>query len=283
MEHLTRRIGRFSVLISCLLTLSAASGATVNVASLPALEQALAAVQAGDEIVLADGVYASTWPIPVDCAGKADRPITIAAQSVGGAEIKGAAGFAIGQSAAYVVIRGFRLTHAGGAIALPAGSHHCRITRNVVELANTGKAPYIAVGGDDHEIDHNTLQNKHVEGPMITVQGPGRKELAQRTWIHHNYFYNFKPTANNCAAIQIGLSSRSMHSAGSLVEYNLFVKTAGENEGGVCKKSCDNVYRLLTTNRGFSPCSVCSALAMNFTMLFPLHEPLAQALPLPGH
>jgi poly(beta-D-mannuronate) lyase len=37
-----------------------------------------------------------------------------------------------------------------------------------------------------------------------------------------------------------------MTSAWSIVEHNLFVRTEGENEGGVCNKATDNVYRFNT-------------------------------------
>jgi poly(beta-D-mannuronate) lyase len=85
---------------------------------------------------------------------------------------------------------------------------------------------------------------------MISVQGPGSDKMAKRTWIHHNYFFNFPPKANNCSAIQIGLSGRSMDSSFCLIEYNLFVKTAGENEGAICAKACNNILRFNTFGEG---------------------------------
>jgi poly(beta-D-mannuronate) lyase len=138
-------------------------------------------------------------------------------------------------------------------MVLPAGTRHVRVTRNVFALVNDqvkGERPDVEVSGDDCEVDHNVFRDKSTEGPMVTVQGPGKDGMAQRTWIHHNLFSNFLPTENNCSAIQIGLSWRSMSSAYSLVEHNLFVKCRGENEGAVCNKSCDNVYRYNTFAEG---------------------------------
>ena len=90
----------------------------------------------------------------------------------------------------------------------------------------------MTVSGDDHEIDHNTFQNKNTEGQMLEVQGPRGRAMAQRTWIHHNYFYNFENSRrNNSSALHIGHSSRSLSAAHSVVEHNLFIKTRGENEG----------------------------------------------------
>jgi poly(beta-D-mannuronate) lyase len=90
---------------------------------------------------------------------------------------------------------------------------------------------------------------------MISVQGPGSSEMAQRTWIHHNFFYNFKPTSNNCSSIQVGLSGRSLSPSHTLVEFNLFSETRGENEN-ICNKSCDNIYRYNTFGEGVSELSL---------------------------
>jgi poly(beta-D-mannuronate) lyase len=81
---------------------------------------------------------------------------------------------------------------------------------------------------------------------MIIVHGPSTNLMAQRTWIHLNCFTNFPDThLNNCSAIQIGVSGRSLSPAHSLVESNLFIRCRGENEN-ICNKSCDNVYRFNT-------------------------------------
>jgi poly(beta-D-mannuronate) lyase len=226
--------------------------AAINVSSVEALQKAVADATPGDKIIVADGVYTTTGTISITKTGTKEKPIEIAAQTVGGVEIKGDGGFSLDSPAAYIVIRGFKFTHAPGkgGVSIGVGATHCRITRNVFELTIKGKSPYLTVSGDDNEVDHNTFQNKSTEGQMISVQGPGGNQMAQRTWIHHNYFYNFKNTSNNCAAIQMGLSGRSMSSAFGVVEYNLFIKTAGENEGCVCNKCCDNIYRFNTFGEG---------------------------------
>jgi hypothetical protein len=134
----------------------------------------------------------------------------------------------------------------GGGEWIGAGANHCRYTRNIFELAGTGRGYYLMVSGDDTEIDHNSFQNKFSVGQMIIVHGPGTNLMAQRTWIHQNIFTNFPDThQNNCSAIQIGLSFRSLSPAHSLVESNLFLRCRGENEN-ICNKSCDNIYRFNT-------------------------------------
>jgi poly(beta-D-mannuronate) lyase len=229
----------------------------VNVATIPELRTALANTAPGDRVIVADGEYLNTEPLEITSVGTKARPIEIAAKTVGGVEIRGKAGFTFASPAAYVTLRGFKLTHEAGTLDLPGGTHHCRVTRNLFELKIARKATYVTVEGDDHEIDHNTFQNKKTEGKMLEVAGPSGSAMAKRTWIHHNYFYNFENThRNNSSALHIGSSWRSMSSAHSIVEHNLFSKTRGENEGAICNKSSDNVYRFNTFGPGCTELSL---------------------------
>ena len=234
-----------------------ALAAEVRVASVDELRAAIAAAAPGDKIIVADGAYDVGERIEISRAGAEGQPIEIAAQTVGGVEIKGAAGFTFRPGAAYVQLRGFKLTHAAGAVELPVGTHHCRVTRNVFELQVGDRSTYVTVAGDDHEIDHNTFQNKRTEGQMLFVVGPEAPAMAQRTWIHHNYFFNFENSRrNNSSALHIGHSARSLTGAHSVVEYNLFVQTRGENEGAICNKSGDNIYRFNTIGEGCTELSL---------------------------
>ena len=204
--------------------------------------------------MLANGVYTSTNAIRITQQGTARRPITISAETLGGAEINGTEGFHLEAPAAYIVIKGFKFTHSVGGEEIAAGANHCRYTRCTFQLP--GRGHYLMISGDDAEIDHNTFQNKFTEGQMIIVHGPSTNLMAQRTWIHHNCFTNF-PNAhvNNCSAIQIGVSGRSMASGHSLVESNLFLQCRGENEN-ICNKSGENIYRFNTFGEGCSELSL---------------------------
>jgi poly(beta-D-mannuronate) lyase len=223
------------------------TAAEVRVDSLPALKQAIAAARPGDHIVVADGEYESSGAITIAVAGTGEQPIVITSSTVGGVEIRGEAGFRLERPAAYVVIRGFVFTHKAGEMELEPGVHHCRVTRNIFDLQVRNRARYLSVSGDDNEIDHNIFRNKDTEGQMFHLQGPGSQGMAQRTWIHHNYFHDFRNSRrNNSSALHIGHSGRSMTPAYSVVEHNLFVRTEGENEGAICNKASDNIYRFNT-------------------------------------
>lgn len=217
---------------------------TFRVSSLSSLQSRINSAIPGDLIILTNGVYTSSATITINRQGTAQNPIVISADTIGGAEIRGSASFSVNSPAAWIVIRGFRLTHSIGTVQAQAGTSHCRITRNVFQLTGTGR--YLLVSGDDYEIDHNTFQNKSASGQMLSVHGPGSSGMAQRTWIHHNLFQNFTSIgANGGETLQIGLSGRSLTDAHTLVENNLFVMCNGENEL-ISNKSSANTYRYNT-------------------------------------
>jgi hypothetical protein len=235
-------------LIAALLVASPVSAATLNVKSIDELQDAVGKAKPGDHVVVADGKYVVKRPIAIIKAGTAEAPIVIEAKTVGGVEISGDAGFVLEQSAAYVVVRAFVFTHHAGSMRIEAGAHHCRVTRNVfaLKLKKGERGTYLTVDGDDNEIDHNTFRDKQTEGQMLLIQGPGTT-MCKRIWVHHNLFTDFgKGAPNNASGLHVGSSHRSMESGYTVAEHNLFVRNIGENEGAICNKSCDNVYRFNT-------------------------------------
>jgi poly(beta-D-mannuronate) lyase len=220
------------------------SAATLTVSSATQLADAVSTARPGDVIVVANGSYDLGGGVTVDRAGTSGKPISITAQSVGGVQIRGDGGITLGSKAAFVQIRGFHFRNAASSLSMPSGSHDCRYTDNTFELTGTGT--YLTVSGDDHQIDHNLFQNKSTQGQMLSIQGPGGSAMAQRTWVHHNHFRNFKAgSGNNFETVRVGLSSRSLSTASTLFEHNLFTQCNGENEI-ISNKSSGNTYRFNT-------------------------------------
>ncbi|HZR27564.1 MAG TPA: polysaccharide lyase 6 family protein [Terriglobales bacterium] len=243
--HRQVNLRSFFMILLCLL--AAASMATAqsvhHVSSIAALQSAINGAVPGDQIILANGTYSTTGPINIAVAGTASQPILIAAQTIGGATITGASGFHFNSPAAFVVVQGFNFTHASSQAVMGAGATHCRFTRNVFQTVGAGE--FLTIAGNDNEVDHNTFQNKTNLGRFIAVRGVG-SQIAQRLWIHHNYFFNATHQSGNGAeGLQFGLSGFSLSSSNSIVEFNLFQKVDGENEM-VSNKASAVTYRFNT-------------------------------------
>jgi poly(beta-D-mannuronate) lyase len=105
----------------------------------------------------------------------------------------------------------------------------CEWSSNVFETPGTWE--YLLIAGSDHQIDYNTFQNKDSLGRFLAIRGSG-SQIAERLWIHHNYFKKQKNQGNRngAEALQFGLSGFSLSSSNSIVEYNLFEDCDGENE-----------------------------------------------------
>lgn len=202
---------------------------TTIVSSLTELQTAIDKAKPGDEILVKNGVYTTTADIVVSAVGTASQPITIAAQNQGEAEITGSGGFDLVSPAKYIIIKGFKFSHASSRAKTASGTSFCRFTRNTFEAM--GKGEDLTIAGSDQEIDHNTFENKNAMGRMLAVRGAG-SQIAERLWIHHNYFKNYKDQggANGAETLQFGLSGFSLSSSNSIVEYNLFEDCAGEAE-----------------------------------------------------
>jgi len=111
---------------TCLLLLvlsvpAALLAATVNVSSLSALQTAINNAAPGDIIILANGTYTASADITISKQGTASKPITIQAQTIGGAEITGTNGFNIVSPAAYIIIKGFKFTHSASQATMASG------------------------------------------------------------------------------------------------------------------------------------------------------------------
>jgi parallel beta-helix repeat protein len=229
--------------VAVLPSAAAAAPRVTTVSSIAQLQSAADAAQPGDRIELADGTYTTSGAITLRKSGTSSAPITVAAQHVGGAEIRGTSGFSFAD-ADHLVVEGFRFRHSGG-LTVPAGSHHVRLTRNVVRLT-AGSGNWVTVTGDDVEVDHNTFQNKSTEGVFLQISGPGAAAMAQRTHVHHNYFHDHTFSGDNGGeSIRLGYSYRQLSSADALVEYNLFERANGDSEA-ISVKSSDNTVRYNT-------------------------------------
>jgi poly(beta-D-mannuronate) lyase len=218
----------YSLLVLLYVMPASLTAATITVTSLSALQTAINNAVAGDIIILANGTYSAGSDITVNKQGTATSPITIQAQSIGGAVIGGTNGFNIVSPAKYIIIKGFKFTHNASQATMATGTSFCRWTRNIFETPGAGEN--LLLNGNDHEVDYNTFQHKNALGRFIAVRGSG-SQIAQRLHIHHNYFWDQQPQSGNGAeTVQFGLSGLSLSNSNSIIEHNVFEECEGENE-----------------------------------------------------
>ncbi|MGO1051378.1 polysaccharide lyase 6 family protein [Crossiella sp. CA198] len=222
-------------------TAGSTAAEVVRVSSLPALQNALNAAKPGDRIELADGSYNATSAITVRRSGTASAPITVSAANVGKAVITGSTGFAF-DNVSYVELSGFSLRH-GGSLSVPTAAHHIRLSRNTIQFSGDGN--WVNINGNDVEVDRNTFQNRSTAGVFLQIAGPS-DNVAKRTKVHHNYFYNHSfAGANGGESIRLGFSHKQSYSAGAVIEHNLFEKANGDPEA-ISVKASDNTIRYNT-------------------------------------
>jgi hypothetical protein len=233
--------------------------ATIAVASSAELGAAIAAAQAGDCVVLANGSYA--FPTITKIADEA-APIVIRAANRGKAAVDSGAIHL--QNSAHVVIEGLDITSAGATTSLINGgsngmlvaftdSHHCRLTRSRIHpTAAVADRDWIVLSGSQthhNRIDHNDLGPQTALANMLVIDGTGQEEpliagqVSQYNRIDHNFFHDIANTGgNNWEAMRIGRSWQAPTKGFNVVELN-FLKGASGDPETISVKSSDNVIR----------------------------------------
>ena len=92
---------------------------------------------------------------------------------------------------------------------------------------------------------------------MLEVAGPSGSAMAQRTWIHHNYFYNFENSRrNNSSALHVGTVGEACRRP--IVWWNITCssKLGVKTKERICNKSSDNTYRFNTIGEGCTELSL---------------------------
>jgi poly(beta-D-mannuronate) lyase len=199
-----------------------------------ALVTAVASAGPGDRVELVGGSYALRAPLEIKANG-----IVVAATAGRTAVITGTAGVRV--TGSDVTLTGLEFRTAD-TIEIKADARHVRLTRNAFRLA-AGAVNWLSVAGDDAEIDHNQFAGKRTAGVFLQVTGPGRTAMAQRTWVHDNYFADHSfGGSNGGEALRLGVSSRQHADAHAVIEDNLFERVNGDQEA-ISVKSSGNVIR----------------------------------------
>lgn len=222
------------------------------------------ALEAGQTLVLEDGIYTINGYIKLSNSGTEDAPIVVMARHTGKAIFKGSVQFQIGLldnptktavGGDYITFSGMKFTdgYAKDSGIFKVYGSHFRLTNVVIDgydknttISNSVWVQIIATA-KYAEIDHCTFINKHNSyGVMIYLRKETYDDGAMYAYIHNNYFGNYTnpdPDVydNGLETIRMGWSG-AQGDCYSIVENNVFEDITSEPEL-ISVKSCHNVVR----------------------------------------
>ncbi len=224
---------------------------TVYVNDSAQLAEAIQSLEAGDVVVLADGIYTNDVTIS-NVQASFDKPILIKAQNTGGTHWRG---ILFLDQCSFISVSGMAFDAA--LLDLPPSSwddvrvhlknsHHCRITRCALEFDESGLVRsdvrywVFLEKGEYNELDHCRF------GDKITIHAPLKIiHTEYAPIIRYNYFpiHSSAEGSNGYETLQLGYGPKGhkrvyMH---ALVEYNLFENCDGEAEIVSVKTSANTI------------------------------------------
>lgn len=228
------------------------SGNSIKVKNHEELKSAIKNAVAGDEIVLANGVWKD---IQIKFYGKGTKkaPIVLRAETLGKVTIEGVSDVKI--AGTYLEVRGLYFkngyTPSNTVIDFHIDSkniaNNCKVSDCVIEdftqLNRNKEDHWIEFWGRHNHLDHCYLTGKSNSGPTILVALKGNEHINNYHQITNNHF-GPRPRKGgpHGETMQIGDSNTSMSPSYTNVANNLFERCDGEVEI-ISNKSNNNEYR----------------------------------------
>jgi poly(beta-D-mannuronate) lyase len=212
---------------------------------------AVASVKAGDEIVLANGMWKDV-ELVFKGQGSADKLITLKAQTPGKVIITGLSNLSI--SGDYLVVSDLVFqngyTPTGEVISFRTSNdelaNHTRVTNTVIDNFSNPERHladlWIAMYGKHNQLDHNTLINKRNRGVTVAVRLNSAGSEENHHIIEYNYFGPRQVLGSNGGeTLRVGTSHFSTKNSNTMVRYNFFDRVNGEHEI-ISNKTSHNTY-----------------------------------------
>jgi poly(beta-D-mannuronate) lyase len=208
---------------------------------------------AGDRVLLKDGVYKDAELAFFTTAGTKEKPIWFMAQTPGKVFFEGNSTLSFGGQ--YIMVSGFSWRNGGkdleqrSVISYKAGKEeatYCTVQDCAIDAYNNANASidnkWISLYGEHNTLTRCLVKGKNNLGATVVVwlqQGVPARHL-----ISYNYFLDRSnaPNADNgLESIRIGDSKTSFTEAHCIVAFNRFEACDGEIEI-ISNKSCHNTY-----------------------------------------
>ena len=243
----------------CMLLIACSNSLIVNsikVTNIDELNKAIDSCKAGDQIILANGIWKDVQ-IKFRGKGTKDNPITIKAETTGKVTIEGESYLKFGGE--YLVVEGLYFKNgfspSNAVIDFKISSkdkpdeisNNCKVTNCVIEDFNKPKRDksdlWVQFWGR-----HNTLSNCYIagktnRGPTVRVSIAGIESINNYHQIVNNHF-GPRPVKGGPSGetIQLGDSYTSMSPSHTMVANNLFEECNGEVEV-ISSKTNFNIFK----------------------------------------
>lgn len=228
-----------------------------NVSNVEEFNKAAKKVQAGDQIVLASGVWQDAVLKLRNVQGTAEAPITVTVAEPTKTILSGSS--SIRFSGEYVVIDGLifeDLTPSESekskmVIEFKSSStdyannsvvRRCEV-RNFNPADKAFQTTWVSIWGKNNTVEYCHLVGKANQGTTLIVWPNDSASIENHHRIHHNYFGYRRPLGSNGGeTIRIGTSHVCKNNSQTQVDNNFFEQCSGEVEI-ISIKSCENIVR----------------------------------------
>ncbi len=246
----------FSIALLFIACSNQTSNSGAKVTNIDELNQAIKDAEAGDDIVLANGVYKDVQ-IKFRGKGAKDNPITLKAETAGKVTIEGQSYLKFGGQ--FLVVEGLHFKNgfspSNAVIDFKIGhkdapdeiSNNCKVTNCVIEDFNKPKRDnsdlWIQFWGRHNELSNSYIAGKTNRGPTVRVSISGIESINNYHQIVNNHF-GPRPVKGGPSGetIQLGDSYTSMSPSHTMVANNLFEECNGEVEV-ISSKTNFNVFK----------------------------------------
>ncbi|MBP0904910.1 chondroitinase-B domain-containing protein [Mariniflexile gromovii] len=247
-----KRIAIISTLVILFITTkSLAQTNSIKVLNINELNNAIKNCKAGDQIIMANGVWKDV-EIKFYGKGTKENPITLTAETIGKVTIEGISNLKIGGS--NLIVNGLYFkngyTPSKNVIQFKIDNKiadNCTVTQCVIEGFTQPDRDvsdhWVEFWGRHNELSHCYLTGKSNFGPTIMVRLEGNENIYNYHHITNNHF-GPRPRKGgpHGETIQLGDSGTSMTPSYTLVSNNFFERCNGEIEV-ISNKSNFNEYR----------------------------------------
>lgn len=243
------KLGALAVLV--LIAGCGADDGARPVSTIEEFDEAVASLQPGDRVVLANGTW-SDVELKFSGEGSAESPIELTAEEPGQVIITGQSNLQF--SGSHIVVSGLVFkdgyTPTSEVISFRTSkddlANHSRVTNTVIDnFSNPERQDsdtWVAIYGKNNRFDHNSLIDKRNRGVTLAVRMNTEASRESEHVIDYNYFGPRQTLGSNGGeTLRIGTSHYSREYSNTTVRNNYFDRTSGELEI-VSNKSCGNTY-----------------------------------------